>query len=185
MTGTSEARAAKEAADVVVVAREVAQMTAEVLTAIVAETETETSGTEAETTGTTGTEVEIWAEEEVMTGTSIEAEMETVLEVKAGIEMVEIETVECSREMIAMTGTEEITAENALIAVVALEKEVDVIPTIVGIMIIIVAMAEIITIALVMEIIDLGKTKGMKSAPVKAMKDLTQDHLIARMTVTR
>ena len=184
MTGTSEARAVKEAADVVVVAREVAQMTAEVLTAIVAETETETSGTEAETE-TTGTEVEIWAEEEVMTGTSIEAEMETVLEVKAGIEMVEIETVECSREMIAMTGTEEITAENALIAVVALEKEVDVIPTIVGIMIIIVAMAEIITIALVMEIIDLGKTKGMTSAPVKAMKDLTQDHLIARMTVTR
>jgi hypothetical protein len=87
--------------------------------------------------------------------------------------------------MIAMTGTEEITAENALIAVVALEKEVDVISTIVEIMIIIVAMAEIITIALVMEIIDLGKTKGMKSAPVKAMKDLTQDHLIARMTVTR
>jgi hypothetical protein len=179
MTGTSEARAVKEAADVVVVAREVAQMTAEVLTAIVAETETETSGTEAETE-TTGTEVEIWAEEEVMTGTSIGAEMETVLEVKAEIEMVE-----CLREMIAMTGTEEITAENALIAVVALEKEVDVIPTIVGIMIIIVAMAEIITIALVMEIIDLGKTKGMKSAPVKAMKDLTQDHLIARMTVTR
>jgi hypothetical protein len=178
MTGTSEARAVKEAADVVVVAREVAQMTAEVLTAIVAETETETSGTEAETE-TTGTEVEIWAEEEVMTGTSIGAEMETVLEVKAEIEMVE-----CLREMIAMTGTEEITAENALIAVVALEKEVDVISTIVEIMIIIVAMAEIITIALVMEI-DLGKTKGMKSAPVKAMKDLTRDHLIARMMVTR